>query len=91
MEVRPLQPEKADMPMEVTLSGMMVLLHPLINEFVDVSIMALQLLWESNFILSLSTIIELKPLHPEKARSPIKVTLLGMVIEVKLIQSTNAL
>lgn len=34
MEVRPLQPEKAQMPMEVTPSGIMVFLQPIINVFV---------------------------------------------------------
>ena len=47
MEVRPLQPLKASLPMLVTELGMVVFLHPAINSLVEVSIMALQLLRES--------------------------------------------
>ena len=46
-EVRPVQPEKAELPMVVTLLGMMVLLHPIIRVFDDFSMIALQLFRES--------------------------------------------
>ena len=45
---RPLaQPQKASTPIEVTLLGIIVFLHPPIRVLVDVSIMALQLSRES--------------------------------------------
>lgn len=43
MEVRLLQPEKAQLFMLVTLLGIAVFLHPRIKEFVAFSIIALQL------------------------------------------------
>ena len=46
-EVRPEQPEKAQSPMLVTLLGILVVLHPEISSFVDVSMIALQLFLES--------------------------------------------
>jgi hypothetical protein len=49
IDVRSLQPEKAFLPMLVTLLGMVVFLHPAINVFEAVSIMALQLSRESYF------------------------------------------
>ena len=66
-EVRPLQPEKALSPMDVTLLGMVVFLQPCINVLLAVSIMALQLSRESYFVLPLSTLMEAKPLQPQKA------------------------
>ena len=47
MEVKPLQPWNAPPPMLVTLLGIMVFLHPAINAFEAVSIIALQLFRES--------------------------------------------
>ena len=85
-EVKPLQPEKAYSPIEVTELGMIVLLHPAISVFVEVSIIALQLSRESYFVFPLSTTIEVKPEQPEMAARPIEVTELGMVTEVKPVQ-----
>ena len=49
--------------MLVTLSGIIVFLHPTMSVFVDVSIMALQLLHESYTLLPLATFISARPLH----------------------------
>ena len=62
-DVRPLQPENALRPMLVTLFGIIVFLHPTMSVFVDVSIMALQLLRESYTLLPLATFISARPLH----------------------------
>ena len=45
-EVSPLQSENAQSPMDVTELGILVLLQPVINLFVAVSMIALQLLRE---------------------------------------------
>jgi len=55
MAVRLVQPKNAQLPMEVTELGMVVFMQPAINVLVAVSIMALQLLRESYFGLSLAT------------------------------------
>ena len=47
IEVSSSQQENAKSPIDVTLSGIIVFLQPLISLFVDVSIIALQLLRES--------------------------------------------
>ena len=47
MLVKELQPENALLTMLVTLSGIIVFLHPAINVLVDVSFIALQLFLES--------------------------------------------
>ena len=47
MEFKPRQPLKAPLPIDVTLFGIIVFLHPAINVLDDVSIMALQLSRES--------------------------------------------
>ena len=85
-EVSPLQSSKADSPMDVTLLGIIVSEHPFIKVLVAVSIMALQLSRESYFGLPLSTLIDVKPLQPKKASSPIDVTLPGMVRDVRPMQ-----
>ena len=77
--------------MVITEFGIMVFLQPDINSFFSVSIMALQLSLESYTVLPSSTIIEVKPLQPEKAPTPILVTELGIVIEVKPLQPEKAL
>ena len=74
------------MPIEVTELGMIVFLHPLINVFVAVSIMALQFSRESYTELPLSTFMLVKPLQPVNAQSPISVTELGMMTLVKPVQ-----
>ena len=58
-------------------------MQPEINVFEDVSIIALQLLRESYIVLPLSTFIDVKLEQPAKAQSPMLVTLLGMVTEVR--------
>jgi len=89
-EVSPEQRKKAYSLMAVTELGMIVLLQPTINLFVDVSIIALQLSRESYVPLFLSTVTEVRLEQPEKALSPIEVTELGMVTEVSLEQSSKA-
>ena len=64
----------------------MVLLQPAIKVFEPVSIIALQLLRESYTLLPLSTTILSKQLQPEKGDTPIEVTELGIVTEVKPLQ-----
>ena len=65
--VKPLQPEKAQEPMLVTLLGITEFLQPVINLFVDFSIIALQLSRESYTVFPDSTTIDVKPLQSEKA------------------------
>ena len=89
-EVSPLQYSKADSPMDVTLLGIIVFEHPFIKVLVAVSIMALQLSRESYFGLPLSTLIDVKPLQPKKALSPMDVTLPGMVRDVRPLQPEKA-
>ena len=62
---------------------MMVFLQPITKELLAVSIMALQLSLESYFVFPDSTFIEVRPVQPENASSPILVTLFGMVIELR--------
>ena len=78
------------MPIFVTELGIIVVLLPHIKLLVSVSIIALQLSRESYFGFPLSTTIEFR-LVQLKACSPIKVTELGMVIEVKPVQYRNAI
>ena len=66
--------------MLVILSGITVFLQPVINVFVDVSIIALQLSRESYTIFPDSTIIDSKSIQPEKAPLPMLLTLLGIVM-----------
>ena len=77
------QPEKAEYPILVTLLGIVVFLQPLISVLVAVSITALQLLRLSYITFPCSTTIEAIESHPLKAPSPIFITLLGIVTEVK--------
>ena len=90
--VKPEQPWNAPPPIEVTELGIIVFLHPLINVFVAVSIMALQFSRESYTELPLSTFMLVKPLHLANAAPPpnapprIEVTELGMVTLVKPLQ-----
>ena len=85
-EVSPEQSAKARSPIEVTELGMVVFLQPTIKLFVDVSIIALQLLRESYVLLFLSTTKEVSPEQSRKAHEPMDVTELGMVNEVRLEQ-----
>ena len=70
--------------------GIIVFLHPVINVFVAVSIMALQFSRESYTELPLYTFMLVKPLQPLNAPRPISVTELGMVTLVRPLQSRNA-
>ena len=67
----------------------MVFRQPTIKVFVTVSIIALQLLRESYFLFPDSTTIEVMG-QSSKTCSPILVTLLGMVIEVRPLQPEKA-
>ena len=73
---------KAYWPIEVTLLGIEVFVHPHTKVLVAVSMMALQLLRESYFVLLASTFIEVRPPHPRKALFEMFVTLEGIVKEV---------
>ena len=84
--VKPLQPEKAQSPMDVTELGMVVFLQPASKVFVAVSIIALQLSLESYLELPLSTTIDFKPLQSSKTKLPIEETELPMVTLVKPLQ-----
>ena len=86
MLVKPEQPEKALSPMVVTLLGMIVLRQANISVFVSVSIIPLQLSRESYFGFFDSTLMEVRPVQPEKAEPSMLVTLAGMVMEVRLVQ-----
>ena len=86
IEVKPLQKEKAEFPIEMTEFGIYEFLHPVCNVFVAVSIMALQLSLESYFVFPLSTVILSKPLHSENAKPAIWVTELGISTAVKPLQ-----
>ena len=77
--------------MLVTLLGITVFLQPVINVFVDVFIIALQLSRESYTVFPDSTIIDVKPLQEAKAASPMLVTLLGIVTLVKPLQPEKTL
>ena len=90
IEDKPVQPSNAQLPIEVTEFGIVVFLHPAIRRFVSVSIIALQLSLESYLAFPFDTIIDAKPSHLANASSPISVTELGIVIEVKPAQSENA-
>ena len=68
--------------MAVTELGMIVLLQPTINLFVDVSMIALQLLRESYVPLFLSTTTDVSLEQSKNAAEPIEVTELGIITEV---------
>jgi hypothetical protein len=83
MEVRLAISVKALSPMEVTLAGINVFLHPDIKVLLPVSIIALQLLRESYVELPSSTEIDSKELHPWKGFPKILVTLFGIIMELR--------
>ena len=89
--VIPMQPEKAEFPMLVTPSGIVVLLHPAISVLVFLSIIALQLLRESYILFSSLTTMLVRPLQPSNALCPMLITLLGISMFVRLLQPSNAL
>ena len=89
-EVRLEQPKKAFSPMEVTLLGMIVFLHPAINILLSFSIIALQFSRESYFVFPDATLIEDKLLHEPKALLPMEVTLFGIAMLVRPEQPSKA-
>ena len=88
--VRPEQPENALSLMLVTEFGITVFLHPTINVFVFVSIIALHLSRESYFVFPDSTFIDVKSEQPEKAYFPMLVTELPIVTLVRPEQPEKA-
>ena len=83
-------PPKAEFSILVILFGITVVLHPCINVLVAVSIIALQLLRLSYMVLPLSTTIDVIPSQPENTSLPIVVALLGITINVRVIQLQKA-
>lgn len=77
--------------MAVTELGIVVLLRPPTNLFVDVSIIALQLSRESYLTLFLSTTTEESPEQPMKVLSPMEVAEFGITTEVSPEQPEKAL
>jgi len=75
----------------VTELGMAVFMQPAINVLVAVSIMALQLLRESYFGLSLTTEMEARPEQPRNAQPSMFVTELGMSMLEREVHSANAI
>ena len=73
--VRP-QPEKAELPIDVTLSGMVTDVKPLQSRKAELSI---------DVTLS-GMVTDVKPLQPWNAEPPIDVTLSGMVTDIKPLQ-----
>ena len=90
-DVNPVQYWNAYLPIVVTESGIVLFLQPAINVFVDVSIIALQLLRESYILFPDSTLISVKLEHPANTPSPISVTESGIVTDVNPVQYSNAL
>ena len=90
MLVKPVQSKNARSLMLVTDEGMVVVLQPATRVLLAVSIIALQLLRESYFVLRASTLMLVKPVQPENAELPMLVTDEGMVMLVKPLQSLNA-
>ena len=84
------KPQNTLFPIAVTLLGMTVFTHPAISVLDAVSIIALQFSRESYTSLFSSTIIDVSQGHQASTHSPMLLTLLGIVKEVKLIQSLNA-
>ena len=76
--------------MLVTEFGITVFLHPTINVFVFVFIIALQLSRESYFVFPDSTSIVVRLEQPENAQPPMLVTEFGMVTLVKPEQPRKA-
>ena len=91
MEVRSVCSQKAQSPMCVTLLGITVAAQPVINVLDAVSMIALQLLRESNIGLPFSTMMEVKLIQPENGPSPRLVTLFGIVMAVRLEHPKKAL
>jgi len=71
------------LPMLVTLTGIVVFLQPETRVFVAVSIMALQLFLLSYTELLTSIEMDVRPEQCPKALTPMLVTLLGIVTDVR--------
>ena len=69
--------------MLVTEFGIIVFMHPAINVFDAVSIMALQLLRESYLVLPDATEMLVRPEQPENGLLPMLVTEFGMITLVR--------
>ena len=72
--------------MLVTLLGIIVFLQPAISVLEDFSIIALQFSLLSYLVFPPATTMLVRAVQPEKAPSPMLVTLLGMVMLVKPVQ-----
>jgi uncharacterized membrane protein HdeD (DUF308 family) len=70
--------------------GITVFTHPANKALLSLSIIALQLLRLSYFVLSGATLIEDSWGQPQKALFLMQVTLLGIVIDLSLLQSEKA-
>lgn len=91
IETKSLQLLNAPSPITVMVVGMIVFLHPTINSFCAVSIIALQLSRESYVVLPDSTTILVKPEVPANASFPMVLTEFGMVSEDISEHELNAL
>ena len=87
-DVSLLQRENALSPMAVTELGIMVFWHPIISSFVDVLIIALQLLRESYVLLLDSTTIFSSTPNWNKSSPEIDVTL-SPITSVNILQPSN--
>ena len=99
-EVRPLQPEKARGPIEVTLSVIIIFVIEVLSLNNEVTVSQSNV--TSFTLLPAKTlcpidvglhkhITEVRPLQKEKAALPMEVTLMGMVREVRPLQYAKAL
>ena len=85
-----LQFKNAPSPIHITLSGIVVLLHPTISSLISFFIIALQLSLLSYTVLPSSTSILTRPLQLPNAHFPTLVTPFGIVILLRPLQPANA-
>ena len=83
IELSEVQLLKAESPIEVTPSGIIVVAQPAIKVLVEVSIIALQSSLESYTVFPSFTMIDLKELQYLNAELLIEVTLSGITIVLK--------
>ena len=81
MEVRPSQSRKAFSPIDEMLLGIVVVLQPATNSFVDVFIIALQFSLESYTLFPASTVNDSNWLLPANGFEPMLVTVFGIVTD----------